>query len=115
MQPSAEREIKKLELENGLVPFDEWFKSLRDRRMQVAVDARLARVRAGNFGDCKPVGGGVHELRVSLGPGLRIYYGLQGTKVVILIGGGDKRGQSRDIRRAQELWKQFTSHASEKL
>ena len=59
-----EREIKKLELQNGLVPFDEWFDSLRDRRMQAAVDARLTRVRAGNFGDCKSVGGGVFELRI---------------------------------------------------
>ena len=52
-----ERELKKLELENGLVPFDEWFDTLRDRRMQAAVDTRLARVRAGNFGDHKFVGG----------------------------------------------------------
>jgi putative component of toxin-antitoxin plasmid stabilization module len=80
-----EREIKKLELQNGLVPFDEWFDSLRDQRMQVAVDARLTRVRAGNFGDCKSVGG------------------------------GDKNSQARDIRRAQQLWQQFTKHASEKL
>ena len=115
MASLVEREIKKLELQNGLVPFDEWFDSLRDRRMQVAVDARLARVRAGNFGDCKSVGGGVSELRIAIGPGLRVYYGLRGTKVVILIGGGDKRSQSRDIRRAQQLWQQFTKHASEKL
>jgi len=111
----VEREIKKLELQNGLVPFDEWFDSLRDLRMQAAVDARLARVRAGNFGDAKSVGGGVNELRISFGPGLRVYYGLQGKKVVILVGGGDKRSQSRDIRRAQELWQQFTKYASEKL
>ena len=110
-----EREIKKLELQNGLVPFDEWFDSLRDRKMQAAVDARLARVRAGNFGDCKSVGGGVCELRIALGPGLRVYYGLHGQTVVVLLGGGDKRSQLRDIRRAQELWQQFTKHASEKL
>ena len=110
-----EREIKKLELENGLVPFDEWFDSLRDMRMQAAVDARLTRVRAGNFGDCKSVGGGVFELRISFGPGLRVYYGLHGHEIVVLIGGGDKRSQPRDIRRAQELWQQFTKHASEKL
>ena len=55
----AERDIKKLELQNGLVPFDEWFDSLRGRRMQVAVDTRLARVRPGNFGDFKSVGLGV--------------------------------------------------------
>jgi putative addiction module killer protein len=110
-----EREIKKLELQNGLVPFDEWFDSLRDQRMQVAVDARLTRVRAGNFGDCKSVGGGVFELRIALGPGLRVYYGLHGRQIVVLLGGGDKSSQARDIRRAQQLWQQFTKHASEKL
>ena len=114
-RPVIEREIKKLELQNGLVPFDEWFDSLRDRKMQAAVDARLTRVRAGNFGDCKSVGGGVFELRIALGPGLRVYYGLHGQQVVILLGGGDKSTQTRDIRRAQQLWQQFTKHASEKL
>src|SRR6266850_4238125 len=110
-----EREIKKLELQNGLVPFDEWFDSLRDKRMQAAVDARLARVRAGNLGDAKSVGGGVSELRINLGPGLRVYYGLHGRQIVVLVGGGDKRSQSRDIRRAQQLWQQFTKHAIKKL
>ncbi len=105
-----EQEIKKLELQNGSVPFDEWFDSLRDQRMQAAVDARLARVRAGNFGDCKSVGDGVFELRIAFGPGLRVYYGLHGRKIVVLIGGGDKRSQARDIRRAHELWQQFTNH-----
>jgi putative addiction module killer protein len=113
--PVNEREIKKLELQSGLVPFDEWFDALHDRKMQAAVDARLTRVRAGNFGDCKSVGGGVFELRIALGPGLRVYYGLQGQRVVILLGGGDKSTQARDIRRAQQLWQQFTKHASEKL
>ena len=106
------REIKKLELQNGLVPFDDWFDSLRDLRTQAAVDARLARVRAGNFGDCKSVGGGVFELRISFGSGLRVYYGLHGQKIVVLIGGGDKRSQTRDIRRARQLWQLFTKHAS---
>ena len=110
-----EKEIKKIELQNGLVPFDEWFDSLRDRKMQAAVDTRLARVRAGNFGDHKSVGDGVFELRIALGPGLRVYYGLQGRQIVVLIGGGDKGSQSRDIRRAQQLWKEFVKYASEKL
>lgn len=105
-----EREIKKLELQNGLIPFDEWFDSLRDQRMQAAVDARLARVRAGNFDDCKSVGDGVFELRIAFGPGLRVYYGLHGRKIVVLIGGGNKSRQPRDIRRAHELWQQFTNH-----
>ena len=110
-----ERELKRLELQNGLVPFDEWFDSLPDRKRQAAVDARLTRVRAGNFGDCKSVGGGVFELRIALGPGRRVYYGLHGQPVVILLSGGDKSTQARDIRRAQQLWQQFTKHASKKL
>jgi putative addiction module killer protein len=107
-----EREIRKLELQNGLVPFDEWFDSLRDQKMQAAVDVRLARVRAGNFGDSKAVGEGVFELRIALGPGLRIYYGLRGRQIVVLLGGGDKSSQARDIRRAQKWWRQYTKHAS---
>ena len=102
-----EREVKKLELQSGLVPFDEWFDSLRDRKTQIRVDARLARLRAGNFGDCKSVGGSVFELRITVGPGLRVYYGLHGRKIVILLGGGNKRSQSQDIGRAQQLWKEF--------
>jgi len=108
----VEREIKKLELQNGLVPFDEWFDSLRDWKMQAAGDARLARVRAGNFGDSKSVGGGVFELRITLRPGLRIYYGLHGKQIVVLLGGGDKSSQARDINRAQQLWQQYKQHAS---
>ena len=80
-----------------------------------AVDARLARVRAGNFGDAKSVGGGVSELRINFGPGLRVYYGLHGKQIVVLLGGGDKGSQSRDIRRAQQHWQQFLKYASEKL
>jgi len=58
------------------------------------------------------VGGGVFELRIAFGPGLRVYYGLQGRQVVVLLGGGDKGSQTRDICRAQQSWKEFTKHAS---
>jgi putative addiction module killer protein len=102
-----EREIRKIKLENGSIPFDEWFDALVDKRMQGAVISRLARVRSGNFGDHKSVGLGVHEMRISMGPGLRIYYGIHETTIVVLIGGGDKGSQPRDIRRAQEIWTTF--------
>jgi putative addiction module killer protein len=105
----VERIIHKLELQNDDVPFDQWFNSLQDYRLQAAVDARLARVRAGNFGDHKSVGAGVFELRIPLGAGLRVYYGLHGREIVILIGGGNKSTQPRDIAKAQKLWKQFKS------
>ena len=111
----TEGEIRKLELESGRVPFDDWFESLSDLRMQAAVDSRLARVRAGNFGDHKGVGAGVSELRINVGPGLRVYYGERGQRLVILLGGGDKASQTSDINRAKQLWQQwleFNKHAS---
>jgi len=111
----VEREIRILSLENGSVPFDIWFKNLRDIKLQTAVDARLARVRAGNLGDFKSVGDGVSELRIDKGPGLRIYVGFIGKRAIVLIGGGDKSTQTRDIRRAKELWQQFTKYASQKV
>lgn len=109
------REIKKLELQNGRVPFDEWFNSLRDRKIQAAVDARLARVRAGNPGDHKSVGAGVSELRIHMGSGVRVYYGEWNKQIVILLGGGDKSSQPRDISRAKQLWQQFNKDAPEEL
>ena len=77
----VEREIRKLALENGDVPFDIWFNDLRDIKLQAAVDARLARVRAGNLRDLKSVGKGVSELRIDKGPGLRVYVGFLGPRV----------------------------------
>ncbi len=69
--------------------------------------ARLNRIRLGNFGDCKSVGGGVEELRIDFGPGYRVYYGREGAVVVILLCGGDKRSQAKDIFRAQEYWREY--------
>ena len=104
-----EREIRKLALASGAVPFDEWFESLRDIKSQAAVDSRLTRVRAGNLGDHKSVGDGVFELRIHIGSGLRIYFAMQGAQIVVLLGGGDKSTQQRDIGRAQQLWKRYKS------
>lgn len=102
-----ELEIKQLVLDCGDSPFDTWFDQLQDLRLQAAVASRLARVRAGNSGDCKFVGDGVSELRIDKGPGLRVYFGRQGSAVIVLIGGGDKSTQSRDIRVAKRLWREF--------
>jgi putative addiction module killer protein len=102
-----ERNIQKLQLDNGSVPFDDWHHSLLDKKMRAAVDIRLARVRLGNFGDHRRVGDGVSELKIDLGPGLRVYYGEHAGKLVLLLGGGDKSTQQRDISIAIRLWKQW--------
>lgn len=83
--------------------FDDWFAKLRDRKVVLAIDRRVARLREGNFGDSKAVGEGVSELRLDMGPGYRIYFSRQGSVIVILLCGGDKDSQRRDIDRAKEL------------
>lgn len=96
-----------LETSDGKVPFEEWFDGIKSKSFQVAIDARLTRVADGNFGDHKSVGEGVFELRVPIGPGLRVYYGLDGRRIVVLIGGGDKSSQDKDICKAHKLWKEY--------
>lgn len=91
----------------GRLPFDEWLRELRDTHAVARVLARIGRVRRGNLGDSKPVGEGVSELRVDYGPGYRVYLGQQGQTLVILLCGGDKRTQERDIRQAQQYWSDY--------
>ena len=86
----------------GQLPFDEWLRKLCDANATARVLARIGRIRRGNFGDCKPVGEGVSELRVDYGPGYRVYFGQKGQTLVILLCGGDKRTQDRDIRQARQ-------------
>jgi putative addiction module killer protein len=93
--------------ENGQNPFREWLEGLRDRQARSRIRVRLNRIRLGNFGDCKSVGGGVSELRIPHGPGYRVYFGRKGTTAVILLYGGDKSTQSGDIVLAQAHWADF--------
>jgi putative addiction module killer protein len=80
-----------------------WFDSLRDRRARARIDARLRRLSLGNPGDVRPVGEGVSELRIDYGPGYRVYFVQRGQTLVVLLAGGDKDTQDRDIRTALEL------------
>ncbi len=102
-----QREIEYLLLENGSCLFEDWLDTLKDKTLRIVIDARLARVRAGNLGDCKSLGDGVFELRITRGPGIRIYFGFEGNNLVIIISGGDKSSQSKDIKRAKELWAKY--------
>lgn len=83
--------------------FDRWFDQLRDKQGKARIEARLRRVGLGHLGDVKPVGEGVSELRVDCGPGYRIYLASRGLQLVILLAGGDKSSQPRDIETALAL------------
>ncbi|MFA6123872.1 MAG: type II toxin-antitoxin system RelE/ParE family toxin [Sphingomonas sp.] len=85
------------------VEFRDWLASLRDLRGRARIFDRLLRVADGNFGDAKSVGEGVEELRMHFGPGYRVYFKRQGSAIVLLLAGGDKSGQRRDITTAIEL------------
>jgi putative addiction module killer protein len=88
----------------GQRPFDKWFDSLRDERAHSRIARRIRQVQNGTLGDCKPVGEGILELRVDVGAGYRIYCGRHGASWIILLCGGDKSSQDKDIERAKELW-----------
>jgi putative addiction module killer protein len=82
--------------------FAAWFRALQDRRARVRIQVRIDRLSLGNPGDVRPVGEGVSELRIDYGPGYRVYFVQSGQTLVVLLAGGDKRTQSRDIRAALE-------------
>ena len=77
--------------------FATWFRALRDERARDRILVRIRRLSLGNPGDVRPVGEGVSEMRISYGPGYRVYFVTRGAALVVLLGGGDKRTQSRDI------------------
>ena len=83
--------------------FERWFAALRDKLAVARINARLRRMMLGNPGDVSPVREGVSELRVDYGPGYRVYFVRRGQEVVILLAGGDKRTQARDIEKALDL------------
>lgn len=100
-------ELLRYQREDGSEPFSEWLEALRDKVAQARIRLRLRQVQAGNLGDVKPVGGGVSELRIHVGPGYRVYCGRHGKAIVILLCGGDKSSQTADIRRAEQLWTEW--------
>lgn len=87
--------------------FAEWLKNLRDRQALLAITRRLGRVELGNFGDHRYCRDGVWELRIDIGPGYRIYYGLLSGQLVLLLSGSDKRRQDAEIERACYFWQEW--------
>jgi|KBSSwiStaDraftv2_1062776.scaffolds.fasta_scaffold1277079_2 putative addiction module killer protein len=101
-----EREVLYYKTVGGRSPFREWRNRIADDDTRAAVDARIARLRGGNYGDSKPIGEGAAESRIHIGPGYRIYYGIDGENVVLLCA-GDKSTQDRDIAMARKYWKDY--------
>ncbi|HEY6985253.1 MAG TPA: type II toxin-antitoxin system RelE/ParE family toxin [Rhodanobacteraceae bacterium] len=108
-------EVREYQTRNGRRPLSEWIDALRDQSARVRVLARIDRLRVGLRGDWKSVGSGVFELRLDHGPGYRIYCAEDGDQLVILLCGGDKRRQRRDIETAHEYWTDYQERSERTL
>ena len=95
---------------HGGSPFGEWFSAL-NAPAAAKVTTALLRIEAGNFSNVKSVGSGVYEYRIDFGPGYRIYFGKEGDRLVILLGGGSKKRQQSDIAEAITLWAEYKKRA----
>ncbi len=104
---AQERTVLTYVKENGSVPFNDWLESLRDKKARAKIRARINRIRLGNLGDCKSVGEGVSELRINFGSGYRVYFAQQGNTIVILLCGGNKSSQNKDIKQAKLYWQDY--------
>lgn len=100
-------ELEEYATEENRRPFSEWLDSLGDGQGRVRIGRRLMRLRAGLTGDWKAVGGGVIELREDYGPGYRVYCARHGSTLIVLLAGGDKRTQQKDIEHAQGYWQDW--------
>ena len=98
--------VREYETADGVSPFRRWLATLGPS-IRARIQARVLRFEAGNLGDYKNVGSGVWEARMMAGPGYRIYFGRDGTSLVLLLAGGTKASQAKDIRRAQDYWRDY--------
>jgi putative addiction module killer protein len=109
---ARERDVLYYRTPSGTFPFRDWKLGL-DTNSSAVVDARIARFRGGNFGDSRPIGGGASENRIHFGPGYRLYYGIDGMDLVILLCGGDKSTQGTDIACARKYWDDYRQRRRE--
>lgn len=94
--------------------FAKWLKKLRDATARARINLRVRRIElTGNLGDYKPVGEGVSEIRIDYGPGYRVYFGRRGNEIILLLIGGDKSTQQRDIAKAKQLNKEYEQEDEE--
>ena len=101
------REARYYVAANGKAPCEEWLENLKDLQGRAIIRTRIKRLEMGNPGPCRLAGQGVLELKINFGPGYRLYYGEDGDTLVILLCGGDKSTQEKDIQKAQEFWDDY--------
>ena len=92
---------------NGEKPYENWLRALKDKRAQAKIAARVDRAEIGNFGKYRELQNGVYEIKEDFGPGYRVYFGIDGDEIILLLCGGDKGSQGRDIERAKKFWKEY--------
>lgn len=107
MQPITPKTLTLYTEASGKQPFATWLEKIRDPKAYSRISIRLRLLEQGHYGDVKSIGGGVYELRLFFGPGYRIYFGENHGHIVILLCGGDKSTQTRDIETAQNYWKSY--------
>ena len=108
------KELRIYKTRNGKEPFKEWLSKIKDIRTMAQIDNRIRRLALNNKGDYKRVGKGVYEMRIHYGAGYRVYFSEQGNKIVILLSGGDKGTQKRDIKQAITYWQDYKERYNEK-
>ena len=108
MEPILRR-AKNYRTAAGRSPFRDWLTRRVDGGIRGRINVRIRRIsELGNYGDCEPVGGGVYELRFDTGPGYRVYFGIDGNEIVLLLG-GSKDTQAPDIKKAKEFWEEYNA------
>jgi putative addiction module killer protein len=107
-------EIRHYVTREGKDIYARWHDRLRDGRARLAIDRRLSRLESGNFGDHKFCMDGVWELRIDVGPGYRVYYGIDSGQIILLLSGGDKGSQTADIQNAAEYWRDWKERTDER-
>jgi len=103
--------IKKYVTADNNCPFETWMQKLKDKRAKAQILIRLDRIQASNFGDHKSVGNDVYELRITEGKGYRVYYAHEGNTIILLLCGGSKATQSKDIKLAKRYWSDYNANS----
>lgn len=107
------REILSYTTPSGRNRYRQWYTRIKDEKARIAISNRIARLQAGNFGDFKRLSKNLYELRIPYGPGYRVYFGIYQNDIIILLCGGTKSTQQRDITRAQNYWNDFLEQMKE--